>query len=300
MSEEKYEIVKFVDGELELEVNVSPKEETIWLSQIEIAKLFGKDRKTITRHIQNILKEFELNEKQVCSKKEHTALDGKKYIINIYNLDMIIAIGYRVKSLRAITFRQWANKVLREYLVKGYVINESRTKVTEENFNNLVLIVNDIKSNEITTNKRLLKIEDKLFNKEYILNKIFYNGQFYDSYTLIQSIFESANNEIIIIDNYIDRSVLDRLVVRKSNVKIIIYTCIQTRLLGKDIDIFNKQYGNLEVKYTTKVHDRYIVIDQAKLYLLGHSIKDIGKKVSSISELDKRFIDTLINSLKKV
>ena len=300
MSEEKYEIVKFVDGELELEVNVSPKEETIWLSQIEIAKLFGKDRKTITRHIQNILKEFELNEKQVCSKKEHTALDGKKYIINIYNLDMIIAIGYRVKSLRAITFRQWANKVLREYLVKGYVINESRTKVTEENFNNLVLIVNDMKSNEITTNKRLLKIEDKLFNKEYILNKIFYNGQFYDSYTLIQSIFESANNEIIIIDNYIDRSVLDRLVVKKSNVKIIIYTCIQTRLLGKDIDIFNKQYGNLEVKYTTKVHDRYIVIDQAKLYLLGHSIKDIGKKVSSNSELDKRFIDTLINSLKKV
>ncbi len=300
MSEENYEIVRFIDGELELEVNVNPKEETIWLSQIEIAKLFGKDRKTITRHIQNILKEFELNEKQVCSKKEHTALDGKKYIINIYNLDMIIAIGYRVKSLRAITFRQWANKVLREYLVKGYVINESRTKVTEENFNNLVLIVNDIKSNEITTNKRLLKIEDKLFNKEYILNKIFYNGQFYDSYTLIQSIFESANNEIIIIDNYIDRSVLDRLVVKKSNVKIIIYTCIQTRLLGKDIDIFNKQYGNLEVKYTTKVHDRYIVIDQAKLYLLGHSIKDIGKKVSSISELDKRFIDTLINSLKKV
>ena len=132
MSEEnKYELVKFIDGVFELEVNVSPKEETIWLSQMEIAKLFGKDRKTITKHIQNILKDFELNEKQVCSKKEHTALDGKKYIVNIYNLDMIIAIGYRVKSLRAITFRQWANKELREYLVKGYVINENRTKITE-------------------------------------------------------------------------------------------------------------------------------------------------------------------------
>lgn len=100
----KYEVVKFVDDEFELEVNVSPKEETIWLTQNEIAQLFVKDRKTITRHIQNILKDFELRENQVCSKKEHTALDRKKYIVNTYNLDMIIAIGYRVKSKRAIIF----------------------------------------------------------------------------------------------------------------------------------------------------------------------------------------------------
>lgn len=116
MNEMKYEIVKFVDNELELEVSVSPNEETIWLTQNEISELFEKDRKTITRHIQNILKELELDEKQECSKKEHTALDGKTYIVNIYNLEMIIAIGYRVKSKRAIIFRQWANKVLKEYL----------------------------------------------------------------------------------------------------------------------------------------------------------------------------------------
>ena len=189
MSEEtKYELVKFIDNELELEVSVSPKEEKIWMSQEQIVKLFntskqnislhisnilksgeleystvkenltvqyegerkikynlemiisvgyrvkskrrimfGKDRKTITRHIQNILKEFELKEKQVCSKNEHTALAGKKYIVKIYNLEMIIAIGYRVKSKRAILFRQWANKVLKEYLLKGYVINDTRS-----------------------------------------------------------------------------------------------------------------------------------------------------------------------------
>lgn len=116
MNEMKYEIVKFVDNELELEVSVSPNEETIWLTQNEISELFEKDRKTITRHIQNILKELELDEKHECSKKEHTVLDGKTYIVNIYNLEMIIAIGYRVKSKRAIIFRQWANKVLKEYL----------------------------------------------------------------------------------------------------------------------------------------------------------------------------------------
>lgn len=290
MSEEKYEIIKFIDGELELEVNVNPKEETIWLSQIEIAKLFGKDRKTITRHIQNILNEFELNEKQVCSKKEHTALDGKKYIINIYNLDMIIAIGYRVKSTRAITFRQWASNILREYIVKGYVINEERTLVTNENFLRLINKVDSL-------DERFNALENRYRNNEINISQILYNGQFYDSYTLIQSFFESANNEIIIIDNYVDRSVFDRLVVKKKNVKVIIYTSIQTRILGKDIDSFNMQYGNLEVKYTTKVHDRYIIIDQIKLYHLGHSIKDLGKKICSICELDGKFIEILKNNI---
>ena len=202
MSEEtKYELVKFIDNELELEVSVSPKEEKIWMTQTEIAELFGKDRKTITRHIQNILKEFELKETQVCSKNEHTALDGKKYIVKIYNLDMIIAIGYRVKSKRAIIFRQWANKVLKEYLLKGYVINENRVTVSNENYIEL--------RNEVT----------------------------------------SINNRL------------------------------------------------LEVIYTTKVHDRYIIIDQNKLYHLGHSIKDLGNKIFSISELDSKFIRVLISNL---
>ena len=291
MSEEtKYELVKFIDDELELEVSVSPKEETIWMTQTEIAELFGKDRKTITRHIQNILKEFELKETQVCSKNEHTALDGKKYIVKIYNLDMIIAIGYRVKSKRAIIFRQWANKVLKEYLLKGYVINENRVTVSNENYIEL--------KNEVTSiNNRLLKVEDKVLDKEYEINEIFYNGEFYDAYTLIQSIFEKATNEIIIIDNYTDRTILDRLVVKKKEVKVKIYTSINSKLIGKDINTFNNQYGLLEVIYTTKVHDRYIIIDQNKLYHLGHSIKDLGNKIFSISELDSKFIRVLIRSM---
>ena len=264
----------------------------------QIAMLFDRNKSVISRHIKNIFVVKELEEKSVVAKNATTAKDGKIYQVTYYNLDVIIAIGYRVNSIRGTIFRKWANKVLREYLVKGYVINENRVMVTNENFNNLVVIVNNIQSNQIASDERISKLEDKVFDKEYELNKIFYNGQFYDSYTLIQSIFESANKEIIIIDNYIDRTILDRLVVKKSYVKVIIYTNIKTsKLIGKDINVFNSKYGNLNVIYTNKAHDRYIIIDQEKLYHLGYSIKDLGKKISSISESDSNVIDMLINSL---
>lgn len=288
---ENYELVKFIDGKFELEVSVDPKVETVWLTQSEIAYLFNKDRKTITRHIQNILKELELDEKEVCSKKEHTAADGKIYHVKIYNLDMVLAIGYRVKSNRAILFRKWATNILKEHLLKGFTINENRVVVSNENYI-------ELKNEVVNINNRLLKIEDKVLDKEYEINKLFFNGQFYDAYTLIQSLFETAKINIIIIDNYIDRSVLDRLVVKKNNVKVTIYTNINTsRLLGSDIQTFNRQYGGIDVKYTIKVHDRYIIIDQIKLYHLGHSIKDLGKKIFSISESDSILIKELLNNI---
>ena len=300
----RYEIVKFIDKTFEIDVNIDPDEETVWLTQKEIAELFEKDRKTISRHINNIFEEFELMENSVCSKKEHTGLDGKEYIVNIYNLDMIIAIGYRVKSKRAILFRKWASKVLKEYLLKGFVINEKRATVTIENYNNLVTQVNDLKtSNIIVNNKlemvdsRLTSVEKKIEEYDIPVSQVFFDGQFYDAYTLIQQIFESASSEIIIIDNYIDRSILDRLVVKKSNVSVNIYTSINSKLLGSDIKTFNNQYGGLSALYTTKVHDRYIIIDNKDLYLVGGSIKDLGKKIFSIIEMDNSNISKLLNCL---
>ena len=300
MNDKKYEIVKFVDGELELEVNVSPKEETIWMTLDQIALLFDRDKSVISRHIKKIYLNEEMDYLSTVAKNATVQIEGNRKItreIIYYNLDIIICVGYRVNSKKGSLFRRWANKILKNYLIKGYVIDRDRTTVTTENFNNLVVVVNNIYSNQITTNERLQKLEEKVFDKEYILNKIFYEGQFYDAYTLIQQIFEGANNELIIIDNYVDRSILDGLVVKKTNVKVIIYTSLQTRLLGKDIDLFNKQYGNLEVKYTTKVHDRYIIIDQEKLYHLGYSIKDLGKKICSISESDTNLIKELLNNI---
>ncbi len=288
MSKEiKYDIVKFVDEEIELEVSVSPKEETIWMTANQMAVLFKKDEKTIRKHINNIFKEGELIFENNTQKMR---VVGVNQPINIYNLNVIISVGYRVKSTAGVRFRIWANKVLREYLLKGYVINENRVTVSNDNYIEL--------RNEVANiNNRLIKIEDKVLEKEYGLDKIFYDGSFYDAYTLIQQIFESANNEIIIIDNYLDRTILDRLVVKKPGVNVIIYTSINSKILGTDINTFNNQYGGLSVLYTTKVHDRYIIIDQKKLYHIGHSIKDLGKKIFSISESDSNLINELVSNI---
>ena len=128
-----YELIKFEDENFSLDVNVSPSEETVWLSQAQIAELYEKDRKTITRHISNIFRDLELNENSVCSFFEHTASDGKKYNVKFYNLDMILAVGYRVKSKRGILFRRWANSILKQYLFYGHTINETRCLAHSDN-----------------------------------------------------------------------------------------------------------------------------------------------------------------------
>lgn len=195
--EQKYEIVKFEDDKVELDVNVSPKEDTVWLSLEQISRLYQRDKSVISRHIKKIYIDEELDYNSTVAKNATAQIEGGRKIIReiiFYNLDMIISIGYRVNSKRGILFRQWANKTLKKYLLRGYIINDNRVTVSNENYIELRNEVSNI-------NNRLLKIEDKVFDKEYGFNKLFYNGEFYDAYTLIQSIFEEACNDIIIIDN---------------------------------------------------------------------------------------------------
>ena len=286
----KYEIVKFADDEVKLDVNISPLEKTIWINIEQMSVLFERDRSVISKHIKNIFLEGELLENSVCAFFAHTANDGKTYNVKYYNLDVVISVGYRVKSRRGVLFRQWANNIIQEYLIKGYAINEERTLVTNENY---VRLINKVES----LDERVSNIEKEYKPKEFKNTQLFFDGEFYDAYTLIQSLFESATKEIIIIDNYVDRTILDRLVVKKSGVQILIYTSINSRLLSRDIDAFNNQYGGLDVRYTTNVHDRYIIIDQNKLYHLGHSIKDLGKKIFSISESDNSLISVLLSNI---
>ena len=283
----KYEIVKFVDDEVKLDVNISPLEKTIWINIEQMSVLFERDRSVISKHIKNIFLEGELLEDSVCAFFAHTANDGKVYNVKYYNLDVVISVGYRVKSKRGVLFRQWASNIIQDYLIQGYAINEERSLVTNENY---VRLINKVES----LDERVSNIENNYKPQEFKNSQLFFDGQLFDAYTLIQSIFESANNEIIIIDNYVDRTILDRLVVKKSNAQVIIYTSINTRLLGRDINTFNSQYGGLDVRYTTNVHDRYIIIDQNKIYHLGHSIKDLGKKIFSISESDSNLISQLL------
>lgn len=284
-----YELVKFIDNTFELNVNVSPNEETVWLNANEMAFLFERDYKTILKHINNIFSEKELD-KTSNSQKMRLSNNDKPTIY--YNLNVIISVGYRVKSNRGVKFRQWATKLLREYLLKGYIINEKRVLVSNENYIELRNEVADI-------NNRLSLIETNISQKAIGQDKLFFEGEFYDAYTLIQSIFEQANNEIIIIDNYIDRSILDRLVVKKKYVSVCIYTKTKTSiLLEEDVNKFNAQYNNLEIVNTNKSHDRYIIIDRCKLYHIGASIKDLGKKIFSISLSDKEYIQNLLSNIK--
>ena len=286
----KYEIVKFVDEEVKLDVNISPLEKTIWINIEQMSVLFERDRSVISKHIKNIFLEGELLEDSVCAFFAHTANDGKVYNVKYYNLDVVISVGYRVKSKRGVLFRKWASNIIQDYLIKGYAINEERSLVTNENY---VRLINKVES----LDERVSNIENNYKPQEFKNSQLFFDGQLYDAYTLIQSLFESANNEIIIIDNYVDRTIFDRLVVKNRNVQVIIYTSINTRLLGRDITTFNSQYGGLDVRYTTNVHDRYIIIDQNKIYHLGHSIKDLGKKIFSISESDSNLISKLLSNI---
>ena len=220
-----------------------------------MAALFNVSVDNISLHIKNILKD-ELDN-SVIEESSITATDGKKYKVKLYNLDMIISVGYRVKSKKGIQFRKWANQVLKEYLIKGYVINENRVTVSNENYI-------ELRNEVVNINNRLVKLEDIVFNDEYSLNKIFFNGQYFDAYSLIQQIFESANNEIIIIDNYIDRSILDRLIVKKKSVKVLIYTNINTsKLLGSDIKSYNNHISNC--RSTIRRSIRYLLLGSKRL-----------------------------------
>lgn len=287
MNNNKYALVKFIDNDLELDITISPEEDNIWLSKNQIAELFDRDRSVISKHIKKIFDDYECDEKSNVQKMH---IPNSDKLVEFYSLDIIIAVGFKTNSKRAIIFRRWANKVLKEYLLQGYVINEKRSLVTNENY---VKLINKVES----LDERVSNIENNYKPKEFENSQLFFDGQLYDAYTLIQSLFESANNEIIIIDNYVDRTILDRLVVKKNNVQVIIYTSINSRLLGRDINTFNSQYGGLNVRYTTNVHDRYIIIDQNKIYHLGHSIKDLGKKIFSISESDSNLISKLLSNI---
>ena len=295
-----YELIKYVNSNFELDVRISPKEKTIWLTLDEMSELFTRDKSVISRHINNIFNDGELDEAgcvaffatELNKYDPRTGKDRKTIVsIKYYNLDVIISVGYRVNSIVGIQFRKWANSILSEYLLKGYAIDSKRTLITNENYARLINKVESLDERVSVIEKQGKEINVKK-------GKLFFNGQFYDAYTFIQSLFENANSEIIIINNYIDRSVLDRLIVKKENVKVVIYTNIdKSRLIDYDIDNYNKQYGNLELFDTKTIHDRYIIIDKERIFHLGYSIKDLGKKVFSISESDKELIKELLNAL---
>ena len=264
------EIIIYQSEMLSSHIEVRVEDETVWLNRIQLADLFDRDVKTIGKHISNALKE-ELEGIQVVAKYATTASDGKTYQVEFYNLDMIMSLGYRVKSNRGIQFRIWANKILKNYLLKGYAI-QLRMDILEKKVNFL-----EDKSNEF----------DLVINTKLPPNQgIFYDGQVFDANEFASKIIKSAKKSIIVIDNYIDESVLMLLSKRETKVKTTVYTDKITEVLKADIEKHNEQYPAIEFAVFKKSHDRFLIVDQKEIYHLGASLKDLGKKWFAFSKLN--------------
>ena len=271
-------------------INVSPTEDTVWLTQSQISELYARDVSVISRHINNILSESECNESNL-QKMQITNSD--KPII-LYDLEMVISVGYRVKSKRGIMFRRWANSILKQYLLKGHVINEYRCMAHSDNIIQMSNKIDEINLKICDHNSRLTNLEN-IFSVNVFNDKIFYDGQLFEGYSFVKNLFSKANIRIVIIDSYLDYSVLEMLI--NINIPITIYIGDSAHITNKELDLFKTNH-NLTIIRTNKYHDKFIIIDD-ELFTIGSSIKDIGKKISHISKLESINIDDLLSKYEK-
>ena len=301
-----YEIVTFKNDEVILDIRVSPNEDTVWLTQQEIAILFNVTKQNVSFHIQKILDEKELDKNRVVKFYLTTATDGKVYNVAYYNLDMILSIGYRVNSKKGIEFRRWASKVLKQYLIKGYALNSHRLNNRLESYDYLLNDLNEAKTiliklvnNDESKSKtiesiinRLEKLEDR---ENIFVGQILYENDFFEGYSFTKKKLNEAKSSIILIDDYVDISVLDMFSEVDKNIDILIYTLPSANLSKQDISHFESTYKSKIIK-TNKAHFRIIIIDE-EIYVYTYPIKDLGRKRSAIIRIDFTDKNTLISGL---
>lgn len=255
------------DEAVKLEVRL--EDETVWLTQEQIADLFGTKRPAITKHLNNIYKSGELDVDSTCSILERMGNDGKqRYTTKYYNLDAILSIGYRVNSKNATLFRKWVNSVLKDYLLKGYSINKRLSEL------------------ERTVAQHTEKIDFFVRTALPPVEGVFYNGQIFDAYKLATDLVKSARRSIVLIDNYVDETVLLMLSKRSVGVSATIYTQRITQQLQLDLDRHNSQYPPIDIRTYRDSHDRFLIVDETDVYHIGASLKDLGKKMFAFSKLD--------------
>lgn len=274
-----------------IEVRLDEDRETLWLTQEQIAQLFGRERSVITKHLRNIFKEEELDEKVVSAFFAHTtlhgAIEGKTQTKNVkfYNLDAILSVGYRVNSKQGTQFRIWANRILKDYLLKGYAFN-NRVNRIEDNVQAISEKVNQI---ELQINTHLIPTQG-----------VFFDDQVFDAYELASKIIRSAEKSIVLIDNYIDESTLTHLAKKNKGVKVHLLTKSVNNQLTLDVQKANQQYGNFEAKAFTQSHDRFLIIDGKEVYHLGASLKDLGKKWFAFSKLEAKSVEGIMHGIKEL
>ena len=263
---EQGEIILYQPNDsLRLEVRLDG--DNVWLNRSQLAELFDRDVKTIGKHINNALKE-ELDNVPVVAKFATTAADGKVYQTEHYNLDMVISVGFRVKSRRGVDFRRWANTILKEYMLKGYSINQRLSEL------------------EKTVALHSEKIDFFVRTSLPPVEGIFFDGQIFDAYKFATDLIRSARKSLLLIDNYVDETVLLMLSKRNPGVSATIYTQKITPQLHLDLDKHNDQYPPINIRTYRNSHDRFLIIDDKEVYHIGASLKDLGKKLFAFSKLE--------------
>ena len=274
-SSPKSEIILYQPNEM-VSLEVRLDEETVWLTQQQIAELFGVNQPAISKHLRNIFNEGELQEKSVYSILEYTAKDGKKYKTHFYNLDAILSVGYRVNSRNATLFRQWANKVLKEYLLRGYSINQRFERLEQ----------------------RVTQTENKIdfFVRTSLppVEGLMHEGQIFDARVCVENLIKQAKREVIMIDGYVDAATFEILDVRQKGVSATIYTERIGESLLRVKELHDSQYPDKIIrleKYAENFHDRFLIIDDV-VYHFGASFKDLGNRLFAFNKmgLDKNLI----------
>jgi len=272
LPEPKNEIVVYQPDET-IRLAVRLENETVWLTQSQLCELFQRDVSVISRHIKNIFSEGELDKE---SNLHYLQIATSDRPVALYSLDVIISVGYRVKSVIGTRFRQWANRILKEYVLRGYAVNE-----------------------------RIMRLEQKVLKHEEQINLVlqtalppiqgvFYDGQLWDARALVLQLVASAKRSLILIDNWAAPETLDLLAKKGKGVKVTVFTsehydkkhAPHHKISPSDITTFNTQYPKLAVRYSEAFHDRFLIIDDKELYLIGASLKDLGRKCFAFMKLD--------------
>ncbi len=280
-SDNKGEIVMYQPDEtIRLEVRV--EDETVWLTQQQIADLFQSSRTNVVEHVMHIYEDEELEESSTCRKFRQVRKEGKRTVsrvVPMYNLDMIISVGYRVNSKRGVKFRQWANRILKEYMLNGYSVNR-RFETIEQ---------------------RLTAAEDKIdfFVRSSLppVEGIFYDGQIFDAYVQIVSLIKQARRSIVLVDNYVDETTLMMLSKRNANVSATIYTKQTAEQFRLDVQRHNQQYPPITINVCQHNHDRFLIIDDV-VYIFGASLKDAGKKLFAYIKMQETSADELLSRIR--
>ena len=274
-------IVVYQSEDNTLRLDVQMANDTVWLNQQQMVALFESTKQNVSLHINNIYKEGELQREATVKEYLTVQNEGGRQVtrrVLYYNLDVIISVGYRVKSKRGTQFRQWANRVLKEYLLRGYAFNQRFERIERR--------LADVEERQTQFD---LEIHTSLPPRE----GIFVDGQIYDAFDFVKKLIGNARQSIMLIDNYTDESVLTMMADKQPDVVVDIYTHTINSALRQAAEKFNRQYGALQVYEAKNIHDRFLIIDNSEIYLIGASLKDLGRKLFAFSRMESKQIDLL-------